>query len=59
MIQDNDYKSWLTEDLKEYHKDLMKERTRCETYSERVEINKIMRNILSEIQSRKKGINNG
>ena len=53
MSQDNDYKSWLTEDLKEYHKDLMKERTRCETYSERVEINKIMRNILEEIQSRK------
>ena len=54
-----EFKSWLTENLEEYHKDLMKERTRCETYSERVEINKIMRNILSEIQSRKKGINNG
>ena len=53
MIQDNDYKSWLTEDLKEYRKDLMKERNRCETYSERVEINEIMRNILEEIQSRK------
>ena len=59
MSQDNDYKSWLTEDLKEYHKELIKERTRCETYSDRVEVNKIMRNILSEIQSRKKGINNG
>ena len=54
-----EFKSWLTENQEEYHKDLMKERTRCETYSERVEINKIMRNILSEIQSRKKGINNG
>ena len=54
-----EFKSWLTENLEEYHKDLMKERTRCETYSERVVINKIMRNILSEIQSRKKGINNG
>ena len=54
-----EFKSWLTENLEEYHKDLMKERTRCETYSERVEIYKIMRNILSEIQSRKKGINNG
>ena len=52
MSQDNDYKSWLTEDLKEYHKELIKERTRCETYSERVEVNKIMRNILEEIQSR-------
>ena len=54
-----EFKSWLTENLEEYHKDLMKERTRCETYSERVEIKKIMRNILSEIQSRKKVINNG
>ena len=53
MSQDNDYKSWLTEDLKEYHKELIKERTRCETYSERVEINEIMRTILEEIQSRK------
>ena len=53
MSQDNDYKSWLTEDLKEYHKELIKERTRCETYSDRVEVNKIMRNILKEIQSRK------
>ena len=53
MIQDNDYKSWLTEDLKQFHKDLIKERSRCETYSDRVEINEIMRNILEEIQSRK------
>ena len=53
MSQDNEYKSWLTEDLKEYHKELIKERSRCETYSDRVEVNKIMRNILEEIQSRK------
>ena len=53
MIQDNDYKSWLTEDLKEYRKDLMKERNRCETYSERADLNKIMRNVSEEIQSRK------
>ena len=52
MSQDNDYKSWLTEDLEEYHKDLNKERSRCETYSERVEVNKIMKTILEEIQSR-------
>ena len=53
MSQDNDYKSWLTEDLEEYHKELIKERIRCETYSDRVEVNRIMRNILEEIQSRK------
>ena len=53
MIQDIDYKSWLTEDLKQFHKDLIKERSRCETYSERADLNKIMRNVSEEIQSRK------
>ena len=52
MNQDFNYNSWLIEDLKQYHKDLIKERSRCETYSDRVEVNKIMRNILEEIQSR-------
>jgi hypothetical protein len=52
MDDDHNYGSWLTEDLKEYHKDLNKERSRCETYSERVEVNKIMKTILEEIQSR-------
>ena len=52
MDDDYNYGGWLTEDLKEYHKDLNKERSRCETYSDRVEVNKIMRNILEEIQSR-------
>ena len=54
MSQDNDYKSWLTEDLKEYHKELIKERIRCEIYSDRVEVNKIMKTILEEIQSRER-----
>ena len=53
MIQDNNYKSWLPEDLKQFHKDLIKERSRCETYSERADLNKIMRNVSEEIQSRK------
>ena len=52
MDDDHDFGGWLTEDLKEYHKDLNKERSRCETYSERVEVNKIMKTILEEIQSR-------
>jgi len=54
MSQNLDYKSWLTEDLKEYHKELIKERIHCETYSDRVEVNKIMRTILEEIQSRER-----
>ena len=45
-----DIKKATTKDLKEYHKELIKERTRCETYSERVEVNKIMRNILEELE---------
>jgi len=49
-----EFKSWLTDDLKEYYKDLIKERSRCETYSDRVEVNKIMRTILEEIQSRER-----
>ena len=48
-----EFKSWLTEDLKQFHKDLIKERSRCETYSERADLNKIMRNVSEEIQSRK------
>ena len=56
MSQDNDYKSWLTEALKEYHKELIKERTRCETYSDRVELNKMMLKIISEIQSRERNL---
>lgn len=55
----DDFGGWLTEDLEDYHKELMKERIRCETYSDRVEVNKLMRNIMNELQSRKKGINNG
>jgi hypothetical protein len=53
MNQEYDFNSWLTEDLEEYHKELIKERSRCETYSERADLNKIMRNVSEEIQSRK------
>ena len=56
MIQDNDYKSWLTEDLKQFHKDLIKERNHSEIYSDRVEINQIIRYVLQEIQSRERNL---
>ena len=59
MSQNFEYNSWLTEDLEQYHKDLINERSRCEMYSDRVELNKIIRIVLEEIQSRKKGIHNG
>ena len=53
MDDDHDYGAWLTEDLKGYYKDLMKERDRSEMYSDRAELNKRMLIILSEIQSRR------
>ena len=49
---ENQYGSWLTEDLEEYRDRLIKERSRNEMYSDRVEINKMIKIILREIQSR-------
>ena len=54
MDDDYDYGAWVTEDLKGYYKDLMKERNRSEIYSDRAELNKRMLIILSEIQSRER-----
>ena len=52
MDDDYDYGGWLTEDLKEYYDSLMKTRDKTELYSDRVELNKMRKNILREIQSR-------
>ena len=52
MDDDHDYGGWLTEDLKDHYKELIRSRDRSEMYSERVEVNKIMKTILEEIQSR-------
>ena len=54
MEDDHDYGGWLTEDLKEHYKELMRQRDRSEMYSERAEVNNIMLIILSEIQSRER-----
>ena len=54
MDDDYDYGAWLTEDLKEHYKYLMKQRDRSEMYSERAELNNMMLIILSEIQSRER-----
>ena len=54
MDDDYDFGSWITEDLKEFYKDLMKERDRSEMYSDRAELNKRMLIILREIQSRER-----
>ena len=54
MDNNHDYGGWLTEDLKEHYKYLMKERNRSEMYSDRAELNNMMLTILKEIQSRKR-----
>ena len=54
MEDDYNYGGWLTEDLKEYYDSLMKTRDKTELYSDRVELNKMRKNILSEIQSRER-----
>ena len=54
MDDDHNYGGWLTEDLKEHYKDLMKQRDRSEMYSDRAELNNMMLIILSEIQSRER-----
>jgi len=51
---ENQYGSWLAEDLEEYRDRLIKERSRNEMYSDRVEINKMIKIILSEIKSRER-----
>ena len=54
MYDDQDYGGWLTEDLKEHYKYLMKQRDRSEMYSDPAELNNMMLIILSEIQSRER-----
>ena len=54
MDDDHDYGGWLTEDLKDHYKELIRSRDRSEMYSERAELNNMMLKILSEIQSRER-----
>jgi len=54
MDDDYNYGGWLTEDLKEHYKELMRERDHSELYSDRAELNNMMLTILSEIQSRER-----
>ena len=52
MDDDHNYGGWLTEDLKDLHKELIRQRDRSEMYSDRAELNNHILIILSEIQSR-------
>jgi len=54
MDDNHDYGGWLTEDLKDHYKELIRSRDRSETYSERAELNNMILIILSEIQSRER-----
>ena len=54
MDDDYDFGAWLTEDLKEHYKTLMKERDHSELYSDRAKLNNMMLTILGEIQSRER-----
>ena len=54
MNDDHNYGSWLTEDLKDHYKYLMKQRDHSELYSDRAELNNMMLTILGEIQSRER-----
>ena len=51
---EDEYGSWLTEDLEEHYDYLKKQRDRGEMYSDRAEINQILKLILSEMQSRER-----
>tara|TARA_Y100000996_G_C22209239_1_gene514697 strand:+ start:179 stop:352 length:174 start_codon:yes stop_codon:yes gene_type:complete len=52
MSDDYDFGGWLVEDLKDYREELLRMRSRAEMYSDRVELNKSIRSISQEIQSR-------
>ena len=54
MDEDYSFGGWLTEDLKEQYKYLMKQRDHSELYSDRAELNIIMIIVLREIQSRER-----
>ena len=56
MDDDYDVGARVTEELKEYYKDLMKERDHNEMYSDRAELNKRMSIISKEIQSRERNL---
>ena len=48
-----DYGGWLTEDLKDYYKETIKERERSEMFSDRRDLNKQAMLIMTEILKRR------
>ena len=53
-MESSKYGAWLTEDLKKYYNDILKERYRTEIYSDRADLNNLMLQVLAELQSRER-----
>ena len=53
-MESSKYGGWLTEDLKDYYNEMVKERDRTEIYSDRADLNKLMLLVLAELQSRER-----
>ena len=47
-----DYGGWFIEDLNSHYEELIKDRNRAESYSDRVQINHLLVRIMAEIQKR-------
>ena len=47
-----DYGGWLTEDLKTFYKEILRDRDRSEDYSDRQQLNMIATQIMAELQKR-------
>ena len=52
-MENIDYGGWLTEDLKDYYKETIKERDRSEEFSDRRDLNKQAMLIMTEILKRR------
>ena len=50
--QEINYGGWFIEDLNSHYEELIKDRNRSESYSDRVQINHLLVRIMAEIQKR-------
>ena len=50
--QEVDYGGWFIEDLNSHYEELIKDRDRPESYSDRVQLNHLLVRIMAEIQKR-------
>ena len=50
--QEIDYGGWFIEDLNSHYEELVKDRDRSESYSDRIQLNHLLVRIMTEIQKR-------